>query len=191
MFSLASFCYIWQCVYGCVCARACVSLCLFSLFFSFFVISILYENVRNSLKKKWNGISVAESQTFLHAKRPHWRRARKDGCFRWLAFVICGSVYVGACVSLCLFSLFFSFFVISILYENVRNSLKKKSKKKKKSGTGLYIQLLLRSRYEKATPNFCWVFCAINKREFEISFVSTHICLALRRLLTFCLTLTH
>ena len=37
-----------------------------------------------------------------------------------------------------------------------------------------------------------WVFCAINKRGFfEIAFVFTHICLALRRLLTFCLTLTH
>ena len=39
---------------------------------------------------------------------------------------------MGACVSLCLFSLFFSFFVISILYENVRNYLTKNSKKKKK-----------------------------------------------------------
>ena len=66
-------------------------------------------------------------------KRPHWRRARRDGCFRWLAFVIYGSVYMGACVSLCLFSLFFSFFVISILYENVRNYLTKNSKKKKKN----------------------------------------------------------
>ena len=37
-----------------------------------------------------------------------------------------------------------------------------------------------------------WGFCAINKRGFwEITFSSlTHICLALRRLLTFCLTLT-
>ena len=55
----------------------------------------------------------------------------------------------------------------------------------------------LRSRFENATPNFClcsvhyWVSCAINKGGFfEIAFVSTHICLALRRLLTFCLTLT-
>ena len=39
------------CIWVRVCARACVSLCLFSLFFSFFVISILYENVRNSLTK--------------------------------------------------------------------------------------------------------------------------------------------
>ena len=36
-----------------------------------------------------------------------------------------------------------------------------------------------------------WVSCVINKGGFfEIAFVSTHICLALRRLLTFCLTLT-
>ena len=59
---------------------------------------------------------------------------------------------------------------------------------------------LLRSRYENATPNLFWVFCAllgvlaINKGcYFEIAFSSsssTHICLALRRLLTFCLTLT-
>ena len=30
------------------------------------------------------GISVAESQTFLRAKRPHRRRARRNGCFRRL-----------------------------------------------------------------------------------------------------------
>ena len=30
------------------------------------------------------GISVAESQTFLHTKRPHRRRARRNGCFRRL-----------------------------------------------------------------------------------------------------------
>ena len=36
-----------------------------------------------------------------------------------------------------------------------------------------------------------WVLCTINKRSFfEIAFVLTHICLAMRRLLTFCLTLT-
>ena len=36
-----------------------------------------------------------------------------------------------------------------------------------------------------------WVSCAINKGEFfEIAFVSTNICLTLRRLLTFCLILT-
>ena len=28
---------------------------------------------------------------------------------------------------------------------------------------------LLRSRYENATPNFCWVSCAINRRDFEIA----------------------
>ena len=32
------------------------------------------------------GISVAESQTFLLAKRPQRRRARRNGCFRMLAF---------------------------------------------------------------------------------------------------------
>ena len=48
-------------------------------------------------------------------------------------------------------------------------------------------QYLLRSRYENATPNLCWVFCAINKGGFfEIaSSSSTHIYLALRRSLTF------
>ena len=48
------------------------------------------------------------------------------------------------------------------------------------------------SRYKNATPNLCWVSCAINKGGFfEIAFSSpsTHICLALRHLLTFCLTL--
>ena len=56
----------------------------------------------------------------------------------------------------------------------------------------------LRSRYENATPNLCWVpvnfcvSCAIDKKGFvEIAFSSsTHICLALGCLLTFCLTLT-
>ena len=45
---------------------------------------------------------------------------------------------------------------------------------------------LLRSRYENATPNLCWVSCEINKGDFfETSFSSsTHICPALRRLLT-------
>ena len=32
------------------------------------------------------GISFAESQTFLRAKRPQRRRARRNGCFRRLAF---------------------------------------------------------------------------------------------------------
>ena len=32
------------------------------------------------------GISVADSQTFLRAKRPHRRRARRNGCFRRLYF---------------------------------------------------------------------------------------------------------
>ena len=30
------------------------------------------------------GISVSESQTFLRAKRPQRRRARRNGCFRRL-----------------------------------------------------------------------------------------------------------
>ena len=30
------------------------------------------------------GISVAESQTFLRAKRPQWRRALRNGCFHML-----------------------------------------------------------------------------------------------------------
>ena len=49
-----------------------------------------------------------------------------------------------------------------------------------------YSWFLLRSRYENATPNLCWVSCAINKGDFfETSFSSsTHICPALRRLLT-------
>ena len=34
------------------------------------------------------GISVAESQTFLRAKRPQRRRARRNGCFRRL---VCSS----------------------------------------------------------------------------------------------------
>ena len=32
------------------------------------------------------GISAAESQTFLRAKKPQRRRARRNGCFRWLSF---------------------------------------------------------------------------------------------------------
>ena len=37
------------------------------------------------------------------------------------------------------------------------------------------VQSLL-SRYENATPNFCWVSCAIDKGGFfEIAFVSTHL----------------
>ena len=43
--------YMVVCIWVRVCARVCVSLCLFSLFFPFFVISILYENVRNSFTK--------------------------------------------------------------------------------------------------------------------------------------------
>ena len=33
------------------------------------------------------GISVAESQTFLHAKRPQQRRAGRNGCFRRLTLI--------------------------------------------------------------------------------------------------------
>ena len=35
--------------------------------------------------------------TFLHAKRPKRWRKRGNGCFCRLAFVICNSVYLGAC----------------------------------------------------------------------------------------------
>ena len=38
------------------------------------------------------GISVAESQTFLHAKHPQQRRARKKGCFYRLHCIV--SVYL-------------------------------------------------------------------------------------------------
>ena len=51
---------------------------------------------------------------------------------------------------------------------------------------------LLRSRYEICVgcSVHYWVSCAINKGGFfEIAFVSTHMCLAMKRLLTFCLTL--
>ena len=34
-----------------------------------------------------HGISVAESQTSLRAKRPQWRRARRNGCLRRLVLV--------------------------------------------------------------------------------------------------------
>ena len=44
------------------------------------------------------------------------------------------------------------------------------------------------------SPNLCWVFCVISKGglfwDCIRSSSSTHICLALRRLLTFCFTLT-
>ena len=39
---------------------------------------IYYVNI--DLRHQY-GISVAESQTFLRAKRPHRRRARRNGCF--------------------------------------------------------------------------------------------------------------
>ena len=42
---------------------------------------IYYENI--DLRHQY-GISVAESQTFLRAKRPQRRRARRNGCFRRL-----------------------------------------------------------------------------------------------------------
>ena len=42
---------------------------------------IYYVNI--GLRHQY-GISVAESQTFLRAKRPHRRRARRNGCFRRL-----------------------------------------------------------------------------------------------------------
>ena len=42
---------------------------------------IYYVNI--DLRHQY-GISVAESQTFLRAKRPERRRARRNGCFRRL-----------------------------------------------------------------------------------------------------------
>ena len=44
---------------------------------------IYYVNI--DLRHQY-GISAAESQTFLHAKRPQRRRARRNGCFRRLPF---------------------------------------------------------------------------------------------------------
>ena len=121
----------------------------------------------------------------------NWFPKTKSSKLNSLYMVVCIWVRVRAraCVFVSFFSLFFFFRNFYFVWK--RKKFFNKKLKKKKCGTGLYIQLLLRSRYENATPNFCWVFCAINKREFKISFVSTHICLALRRLLTFCLTLTH
>ena len=43
----------------------------------------IYDKVNIDLRHQY-GISVAESQTFLLAKRPHWRRARRNGSFRKL-----------------------------------------------------------------------------------------------------------
>ena len=42
---------------------------------------IYYVNI--DLRHQY-GISVTESQTFLLAKCPQWRRARRNGCFRRL-----------------------------------------------------------------------------------------------------------
>ena len=46
---------------------------------------IYYANI--NLRHQY-GISAAESQTFLRAKRPQRRRARRNGCFRRLLFLI-------------------------------------------------------------------------------------------------------
>ena len=46
---------------------------------------IYYANI--NLRHQY-GISVAESQTFLRAKRPQRRRARRNGCFRRLLFLL-------------------------------------------------------------------------------------------------------
>ena len=43
---------------------------------------IYYVNI--DLRHQY-GISVAETQTFLNAKRPQRRGARRDGCYRRLA----------------------------------------------------------------------------------------------------------
>ena len=42
-------------------------------------------NVNIDLRHQY-GISAAQSQTFLRAKRPKRRRARKNGCFRRLSY---------------------------------------------------------------------------------------------------------
>ena len=42
-------------------------------------------NVNIDLSHQY-GISAAESQTFLRAKRPKRRRARRNGCFRRLSY---------------------------------------------------------------------------------------------------------
>ena len=101
-----------------------------------------------------------------------------------LYVVVCVRVGVSVCVCLCAFlslCFFFSNFYFAC--------------KRKKFFTcscycvrGTRTQLLISVR---CSVHY-WVFCAINKRGFfESAFVLTHVCLALRRLLTFCLTLTH
>ena len=52
---------------------------------------IYYVNI--DLRHQY-GISVAESQTFLRAKRPQRRRARRNGCFRRLTNSVVYYVYV-------------------------------------------------------------------------------------------------
>ena len=67
-----------------------------------------------------------------------------------------------------------------------------------------YLHIFILSSISNATPNLCWVFCAllgvlciigcsvqlIREVFSRLHSSSTLICLALRRLLTFCLTLT-
>ena len=52
---------------------------------------IYYVNI--DLRHQY-GISVAESQRFLHAKRSQWQRARRNGCFRRLTHSGVYYVYV-------------------------------------------------------------------------------------------------
>ena len=51
---------------------------------------IYYVNI--DLRHQY-GISATESQTFLLAKRPQWRRARRNGCFRRLVYSYLLQVY--------------------------------------------------------------------------------------------------
>ena len=46
-----------------------------------------WPDFRQILRHQY-GISVVESQTFLRAKRPQWRRARRNGCFRRLLLIL-------------------------------------------------------------------------------------------------------
>ena len=51
---------------------------------------IYYVNI--DLRHQY-GIFAAESQTFLHAKRPQWRRARRNGCFHRLGVSIINHIW--------------------------------------------------------------------------------------------------
>ena len=78
---------------------------------------IYYANI--NLRHQY-GISAAESQTFLRAKRPQRRRARRNGCFRRLLFLIFAiflaqSFHVARKI-LVTFAIFAKFAISSILF---------------------------------------------------------------------------